>query len=122
MVQSLFLLGRGMPACGDPLFSDHYGNSVVQPQGDNGGSSSWSSPHDSCSIRDPTKMVFPLLKSRIKQRNFLSRQRIERFHLIALEIVAKPAGQPKIFFFVCSPFGGWNEVFDFQPPKNQAPR
>ncbi len=64
-------------------------------------------------------MFVPSLASWIEQRNYLVSFWVHGFCLICFVPIADGAGQPKVEFFVCSPFGQRNNVLNFQARHDQ---
>lgn len=107
-----------MPASLNPLTSNHDGNDMIELESDNCCPAAGGPSNDACSVLAPLEVSGPALASGIKEPCASVRSGITGACLGCLEPVAHPTGEPQIIFRISPAAGFWENMVNFQLPKN----
>jgi hypothetical protein len=92
-----------MPAGSDPVAAHRDGDQIVQAQCHHCGPARRRPTQDHDTILTPLKVPPPMLAPRMEEADTPPGPRIASVGLLALEQIARPAGQPEVVFGIRAP-------------------
>lgn len=107
-----------MPAGGNPFAPNHNRNHMVQLERQDGCTTTYGTPDDSCPIRAPLEVSRPVLLAWVKESDTPTRDRVARGSLSSFEAITHPTREPKVLLFVRTTSRFRDDMVDFQQAKD----